>query len=125
MRTYKDREGCYLEIEQQRGVIRIGWYSPEDGEIGAYTGDRDTSPSVNSNDDERKILWELATADTAVEPFACSGKSIDGFQFETIKQARLALIAANTSLLSGGAPMPEWAVRATEAGWKPPKGWKP
>jgi hypothetical protein len=40
-------------------------------------------------------------------------------------EASNTILSANAAMLSGGAPMPEWAARATEAGWRAPKGWKP
>jgi hypothetical protein len=123
-KKYNSEDGSYLDIDERCGVLHIAWYLPEDGDFGAYTGDRDLSKEVANTDEEKKTLWEIATADRAVEPFSfCVG--LRGFEFETLKKAKLALLAANTSLLNGGAPMPEWAIRATEAGWKPPKGWKP
>ena len=28
-------------------------------------------------------------------------------------------------LVNANKPWPDWAIKATEAGWKPPRGWKP
>lgn len=125
MRKYKAEDGSYLGIDEQDGAYRIAWFIPEDGEFGAYVGDRDLSEEMGSGTDEdKKSMWEVMTADAAAKPFSC-GKNSYGYEFENEKQAKLALLAANTSLLTGGAPMPEWATKAMAAGWKPPHGWKP
>lgn len=48
------------------------------------------------------------------------------FMWDSKKQASAALSACNIALkaIDDGRPMPEWAVKALEEGWKPPKGWK-
>jgi hypothetical protein len=124
-KKYKSHDGSYLDIDEQNEKFYIAWYLPEDGEFGAYCGDRALEEGSGETDDDKKAIWEINTADKAVKPFSCGNTNFQGFEFETLKQAKLALLAANTSLLNEGAPMPEWAIRASEAGWKPPKGWKP
>ncbi len=122
MRRYKSEDGSYLEIDESDGMCRIAWLVDDD--IGAVTGDRVLKDNPNDTDEDRKSTWEMMTADNAVRSFA-GGKNSGGFYFSTRKQAQLAMLAANESLLNGGAPMPQWAVSALAAGWKPPKGWKP
>jgi hypothetical protein len=124
-KKYKGADGSYLDIEHHNGMFRIAWYLPEDGDFGTYCGDLALEDGSGKTDEEKKEIWEINTASKAVEPFSCVRNDVDGYEFETLKQAKLALLAANTSLLNEGAPMPEWAIRASEAGWKPPKGWKP
>jgi hypothetical protein len=54
-----------------------------------------------------------------------------GFQWPTVSAARSALRAVNTARrlartqAATATPMPEWAMTALAAGWKPPRGWKP
>jgi len=125
MRKYKADDGSYLEVDEQDGAHRLAWFFPEDEDFGAYVGDRDVSETREGDTDEdKKAKWEIMTADAAAKPFSC-GKSSYGYEFETEKKAKLALLAANTSLLNGGAPMPTWATTALAAGWTPPKSWKP
>jgi hypothetical protein len=125
LKKYKSPDGSYLDIDQRDGEFFIAWYLQEDGDFGAYCGDRDLEAGSGETDEDKKAVWEVITADKAVEPFSRGRTSCNGFAFETLKQAKLALLAANTSLLNGGGPIPDWSVRASEAGWKPPKGWKP
>jgi hypothetical protein len=126
MKKYKDNDGNYLGIDEQNGAFYLAWfgygeYGSED--VAAYVGDLDERDVHGSSEEDRKSRWEIVTADKAVKSFSC-GKGEYGYEFESKKQARLALVAANAALL-GGAPMPDWAIKATEAGWKPPAGWKP
>ncbi len=122
MRRYKSEDGSYLVIDASDGLCRIVWLVDDD--IGAVTGDRVLKDNPGATDEDRKATWEMKTADESVKPFA-EGKDSNGFHFATTKQAKLALVAANETLLRGGAPMPAWAVAALAGGWKPPKGWKP
>jgi len=124
-KRYKSDDGSYLGIDEQDGAWRVAWYLPEDEDFGAYVGDRDVSEYTGGSDEKKKARWEIMTADAAAKPFADGRKDMYGYRFDSEKQARLAMLAANTSLLNSGAPMPDWAVKATAAGWKPPKGWKP
>ncbi len=125
MRRYKSEDGSYLVIDIQDGAHRLAWYLPEEADVGAYVGERQLNDAPGETDEERKARWEIMTADAAAKPFSCGVSSSYGYEFETRKQAQLALLAANESLLNGGAPMPQWATAALAAGWKPPKGWKP
>ena len=52
-------------------------------------------------DSDPKIIWEIKTADEAVAPFAYSKDSSSGYMFESEKDARKALKAANEVLLAG------------------------
>jgi hypothetical protein len=74
--------------------------------------------------EEMRSLLEMAAADHAAKPFAES-RGRNGFVFGSQSSALKALRAARAALKNLGAPMPEWALKATAAGWKPPKGWKP
>jgi len=124
MKTYKSEDGSYLAIDKHFDDYPIAWYFPDEGEFGAYIGECESPEEGEESDESKKARWEIMVADTAAKPFSC-GKGPYGYSFESEKQAKLALIACNTALLNGGAPMPDWAVKATAAKWKPPKGWKP
>lgn len=45
--------------------------------------------------------------------------------FKKFASAMRAALKAARHEFDSGRPMPEWATRALENGWKPPRGWKP
>lgn len=116
MKKYKSEDGSYLDLDEKDGQWRVAWYFPDEDDFGAYVGDRDFSGSVGGTDEDKKTRWEVMTADAAAKPFSC-GKSAYGYEFETEKQAKLALIAANTSLNNGGSPLPDWLSRLRRGGY--------
>lgn len=129
-RRYVSPTGECLGIVEDWGRdYQIGWWLGEEEGYGAIVGESKLkTPSKDASDEEKLGFWEVSTAYKAIEPFADSHtiKGIrPGFSFETKAKAVLALRAANEALLNGGSPMPTWAVAALEAGWTPPKGWKP
>ncbi len=111
-KTYRDPHGMYLAIDDRDYDICIGWHDGDD--FGAYVGDGH----------EENASQDSVTALKACKPFSDGTARYRGLRFDSIKQARLALTAANAALLNGKT-LPAWAVQATAAGWKPPKGWKP
>lgn len=122
MKTYICEDGCYLDIDE-RDFYHIAWYIPEDGDFGGYVGEIATQPKEAP---KVKETWEMWVAHKAIEPLADCRRDMYGFYFESLKDAKVALLAANTALQNEkGLPWPEWAVRAKDAGWTPPKGWKP
>jgi len=103
-RKYVAEDGSYLDIDDRLhgGFHRIAWFLPEDDDFGAYVGDRDVwSNPQEDEDSDPKTVWELKTADEAVKPFAYGKDSSSGYQFESEKDARNALRAANEALLKG------------------------
>ncbi len=125
MKRYRAADGSYLTIDERAEGFYLAWYLPEDGDFGAYVGDRDLSAEKGSTPEDQKEVWEVNTANDAAKPFSCGKHPAYGFEFKTMTQAKRAFTAANTALHEGGAPLPEWAVLARAAGWTPPKGWKP
>jgi hypothetical protein len=123
MKKYKTAEGDYLSlVEEYNGSIRLAWYIAEWGMVGSYIGDAKQDRVV---DPKNKDDWEVWLADQAVKPFSERLDPDGGFSFVSVAQAKRALAAANQALLSGEAPLPEWAAIAKANGWTPPKGWKP
>lgn len=123
---YKSHDGSYLKIDDSGGRYRIAWYFPSIDDIGAHLGDRDNIPRSDITDEEKREVWEMETADKAVAPFSSLRNGYSGFEFESERVAKQALAAANAALNMGSdTPMPDWAVKATAAGWKSPNGWKP
>lgn len=102
---------------------RLSWYFPDDDDIGGSVGDEEytaeqlTDPEV----DRDCVVAYLAAKDTPDVARDCTG-----FYWETAAKANAALRVVKAALRSdGGAPMPDWAIKALAAGWKAPKGWKP
>ena len=49
-----------------------------------------------------------------------------GFFWETKTAAQAALRVARAAISAGAdRPIPDWAQKALEAGWRAPKGWRP
>jgi hypothetical protein len=112
-------------IDNSDGTFRISWYFPDDCEEGGFLGQSHTDGegAEPSNIDD----WAHWVASRAVKPFVDNQDDYRGFVFEKLSTAKKALKAANLALKLGrnSRPMPAWAVTALEAGWKPPKNWKP
>ena len=109
-----------LIIEEDRYRFRIVWFLADEGEQGAFLGERDYTqddPDRASDEDRPHIAATLAVK--SLKP----DRDIGGFWWETQREAKHALIAANAAIK--GAPWPDWAVKAKAAGWSPPKGWTP
>jgi hypothetical protein len=117
---YKTAEGDYLVIEENRDDFRIAWFSKEWEDVGGHVGEDAPGPTPPKD----KGAWEIWQAARSIKDLA-DGRDSDGYYFESIAKARLALATANAALFSGEAPWPAWALQAKEAGWTPPKGWKP
>lgn len=124
-RTYKDKEGNHLALDERAGKVQIGWFLADEQDFGAYLGEEIPAPKPPKKEKERFEARELRAAFQAVAPFAFSGGDGSPFLFETEREARRALQAANAALLGLKEEWPSWATTALAAGWKPPKGWKP
>lgn len=108
--------------ESRNWKYRISWYLPEDEDIGGSVGDEVfTEKDLTNPDFDRDcVVAYMAAKETA-------GVDRDtGFYWDTEAKAKAALRIVRAALKAdGGAPMPDWAIRALAAGWKMPKGWKP
>lgn len=124
-KRYKSNDGSYLAVveEASTGNYHIAWFIPDDDGYGAYVG-AGFPEDEKVTEDNKNELWEMKTANEVARPFACC-KGSYGYEFETEKKAKQALVACNLALSSREVPMPDWALKAAAAGWKPPKGWKP
>lgn len=119
-RMYKDKDGCYLGIEQDRSGNYIAWYLPEDGDFGVRLSNE------NLDTEEHNIAVRVATEFFKANNLDFPNPHRD-FYFESEKQARDCLRRINIELLAWQEkrPLPEWAKQALAAGWKAPKNWKP
>jgi hypothetical protein len=73
-----------------------------------------------------ELEHDIATK--AAEAIGTHDRRADGaFVWESESDAKKALRAARAAVRAAkaGKPLPEWAITATAAGWKPPKGWTP
>jgi len=111
----------------------IQWKLADDGELGAVVGEgigdnldieRATAANEKCSSEEREdAVVTLAAAE--MKPEFRQGL---GFYWDRLAEAQAALHACNAALKAfrlSSKPMPEWALTAAAAGWKPPKGWKP
>jgi hypothetical protein len=115
-----------LAINDHYDKVRLSWWFQEEGDFGANVGDHPgrlhedgaAEPSREVRED-----WECWIADSIAGKSGAERDS-DGFYWETASAARKVLkqikLASKVE-----ATMPEWALKALDAGWKPPKGWKP
>lgn len=113
-----------LIIDDNGYRYRLTWLVGDD--MGGYLG-QDTTDGVGEADPTWDVdTWEHWLASRAV--LGSTGLQRDDLSFwwETLKGARAALKLAREALKQPrDRPMPEWAKTALEAGWKPPKGWRP
>jgi hypothetical protein len=129
-----------LEIVGSGRNSAVAWVDPEDGEAGAHVGqDAARSPKVleglltkakeTFNRDEIEYLvveisalrWYWAEGQDKGATLGFTGISgPEKVMKELLRVSKEALKNAGDET-----PMPEWATKALEAGWKPPKGWKP
>ena len=120
-KKYVSDTGDYLAVDIQAGAYRLIWYIKEDNEYG------DTVRKFNEDEPEPKSsrdAWDVWQANRHATPLA-DGDDMHGLYFDSEARAHKALRAVNEALLSGEAPWPLWAVKAKEAGWTMPEGWKP
>jgi hypothetical protein len=110
-------------IDDRHGFYRICWYLAEEDDLGAELGEQEyTQASLDKAgpSDRDHILASLTAKKTA-------GVERDrSYYWESHAAATKALRLINVTLKAdGGAPWPDWAIKAKAEGWKAPKGWKP
>ncbi len=109
-----------LVIIPDRYTYRIGWIC--DGEEGAMLGE-DKSEGIGATPAKRDD-WEL-WASNKIAREAKAERDGRGFYWESKSEASAVLKAIQLQFKNADRPLPEWAKLALDAGWKPPKGWKP
>ena len=109
-----------LVVHDYRDKFYIAWYFPEDEDVGATLGE-DLSTIDDPDVDQDHFI-----ATKYLMSIECE-RDTYGFYWETKSGAQKALreIKAQINLKMGNKEMPDWAKKALEAGWKPPKNWKP
>lgn len=130
-----------LVITDENDGHGLAWFFPEEEDIGGRIGEW-----IHTDDDLTAVNEEIrqaAATDTLNEELfekrenivaaltARDTKNVQTGQFGYCWPSRA---AANTALrlinlalknLTRDVPWPEWALKASAAGWKPPKNWKP
>lgn len=106
---------------------RIAWFIVEHGEEGAVLGEDEYTEADLAKCVGRRVgEWEHVAATIAVSKIAGVQHDRRGYYWESRKDASSALRAARAAIKDRSAkPWPEWAVKASAEGWKPPKGWAP
>jgi hypothetical protein len=108
-----------ISVECHKYRYFLQWYS--DGEEGAQLGETLYTPK-QLEEATVENRWFIS-ATIAVEKHGAERDS-GGFHFETHAKANAALRVAKAAKNAKRA-MPDWALKATAEGWKPPKGWQP
>lgn len=127
-----------VDVPRAAGMYGLAWYA--DGEEGARLGQEGTAG------ESLEVLIKRAKKERNFEDyeFLCVEKEMQAWAlrlgatqhagawlYEGLTVATRARGIANTARKAAKAsfdsdvPMPEWAKKALEAGWKMPKGWKP
>lgn len=110
-----------LVVAEEKYRYRIQWEVDDGDDLGAYLcqDEMDGKGEVPLDRDE----WEHWTASRVAR--TTNGFFTDdlGAYWESEKQARTALRVIKEALKQERS-LPDWAQKALEAGWKPPKGWK-
>ena len=120
-------EDKLIVVEDEYGVgYRIQWklaeYDVDWGDMGAVIGEGgldgilDTQPE-NTEDTFESWIAEKICKDAGVEIDA------SGFHWES-KAAASKMLKVINEATKQKKPIPEWARKALEAGWTPPKSWK-
>jgi hypothetical protein len=120
-----------LVVVEYRDSFRIQWELDDGDDLGAFLGQSTKCPpdKAPENKDDREF-WAHERAGFQViyspDSEGC-GHDHTGFWWETETKAKFALAKVNAMAKAALSeiPWPDWAVKATAAGWKPPKGWKP
>ncbi len=109
-----------LAVEERDGFHLQWFFGDEDG---GYLG-QDPADGTGPAPEDRGDFEHWAASKAIREAYPEVRVGVLGFVFDTATQARTALRIAQGAAQKER-PLPEWARTAMEAGWKPPKGWKP
>lgn len=119
----KDR--LFVNKDLHRDSYRITWYLAECDDTGGTLGEGDEYTDedlAKASPEDRPHLVACITAAKT------DGVEQDnrGFHWASKAKAATALRAINLAMRTdGGAPWPDWAIKAKAERWTPPKGWKP
>jgi hypothetical protein len=96
-KCYVSEEGCYLAIDERNDGIYIAWYTPEDGDFGGYIEEGAEMSDIPPEKGEDWIVYKTVKA-------LADDNNNQGFVFDTMKKAKIALAACNDALLNMDKP---------------------
>jgi hypothetical protein len=121
-----------LVVVEDRSVYRIQWELDDGDDMGAFLGQERREPPADYNKASKmdRDYWAAERAGFQVIKEGdrdTRGHDAIGFWWESKTQAAKAFTKIRALMKSSLSeiPWPDWAVQASAAGWKPPKGWKP
>lgn len=108
-----------LAIYEDTCVYRLRWYFPDEDDWGMTLGE--------DLKDIKDAEWDHKAASLAVKAMSDVELDSEGFWWDSKSRAQGALRVAKQSIKSKSdvKPWPEWALKALEQGWRPPKKWSP
>lgn len=104
-----------LVVYDHHSLFRIGWWIPEDQEVGATLGEDIKVDDLPADDDHAIAVRLILSLEYEVDNF--------GFYWESKSAASRVLRLIKDRL--NNKEYPDWAKMALAEGWKPPKNWKP
>jgi len=112
--------GRFIVDELRHGEYGIGWL--EDGDCDAHLGQ---SPDDGDGPEpQEREHWEWWKASKIVLDMGAVRSSVSyAYVFDAKARADAALKRIKLELAQER-PMPDWAKKALDEGWKAPKGWK-
>lgn len=107
-------------------VYRLAWFIVEDDYIGGTLGEETYTEADLKRKKDPESREHIAATIAASRTVGVERDS-NGYYWGSRKAASAALKACKIAMkvARAGTPWPEWAVKASAAGWKPPKGWTP
>lgn len=111
--------------------FRLQWWCSDDEDFGAVVGEGGKKPKPGEGGDiewytAEKFCWDLLSEHPDSDSF---GRDMKGFWWISKGSAAAALAKIRSEIKAAKRrptkSWPDWAIKASAAGWKPPKNWKP
>jgi hypothetical protein len=119
LEVVSDPDEMRLEWFEDAYTYFIAWADP-DG-MGLALGEDADRPDCSGDHKAATEAARIATLQTFSVGY------LGRLEWESVSAVKKALRAARAAVKAWRAelPMPDWALKATAEGWKPPKGWRP
>jgi len=111
-----------LHNEFPDGLWYMSWFDVEESDFGATLGECITDGS-GIEPTERGDLEHYIAVKTIASMFPDTQRTTRGWAWNSKREAMTTWKAIQQAM-SQERPLPEWAQKALQEGWKPPKGWK-
>lgn len=123
---YRDADGQYLALCDEKYVTTIAWWLPEEQEFGLVLANTAREEHTALDGEETTIAVDVCRKFFKDNKLDMPVLGRD-FTFDARSSATKCLRLINAALYAWQQkkPWPDWATRAYGAGWQPPKGWKP